>query len=155
MGGTIHAQGYVAAADRFLSLPSVGVTASGHGFIALSLMGPHDFPSSAQIAIDESGVSGSIEIVPVGCLPEDGFTCYQAFGGGLCRCGDSTSVGTPDGTVYSGTEFIGDDSRTFFANWSTIVSPSTPCAHASDTHGRGPGPEGPGPRRDSSNCPLT
>ncbi len=127
VGGTIHSEGYVAAAERFVSFPSVGVNPSGHGVIAMSLMGPNDFPSSAQIAIAESGVSGPIEIVRVGFRPEDGFTCYAAFGGGICRWGDySASVGTPDGTIYSGTELIGDDSRTFFANWSTFVSPISP-----------------------------
>jgi hypothetical protein len=38
--------------------------------------------------------------------------------GGLQRLG-----GRPDGTIYSATEFIGDNSRTLFANWSTFIWP--------------------------------
>ena len=125
--GTIHTQGYVSADDRFVSFPSVGVNPSGHGIIAMSLMGPTDYPSSAQIAIDDTGVSGPIEIVRVGFRPEDGFSCYPEFGSNMCRWGDYTaSVGTPDGTVFSATEIISDNSRTFFANWSTFLWPASP-----------------------------
>jgi hypothetical protein len=129
VNGAIHTQGYVAAADRFLSFPSIGVNGDGEGILAFSLMGPNDYPSAAQIAIDAAGVSGNIEIVRAGFRPEDGFTCYVAEvgPGALCRWGDySASVGTPEGTVYSAAEFIGDNSRTFFANWSTFVWPVNP-----------------------------
>jgi hypothetical protein len=127
--GTIHKQGYVAAARTYLSFPSVGVNPSGRGVIAMSLMGPHYFPSAAQIHIDRSGVEGPIQIVQLGFRPEDGFTCYKAIVGPshVCRWGDySASVGTPQGTVYSATEFIGDNARTFYANWSTFIWPTRP-----------------------------
>jgi hypothetical protein len=129
VNGEIHTQGYVAAANRFLSFPSIGVNGDGEGILAFSLMGPGDYPSAAQIAIDAAGVSGNIEIVRAGFRPEDGFTCYETEvgPGALCRWGDySASVGTPEGTVYSATEFIGDNTRTFFANWSTFVWPANP-----------------------------
>jgi hypothetical protein len=127
--GAIHAQGYVAAANRFLSFPSIGVNATGAGVIAFSLMGPNDYPSSAQIAIAPAGVHGNIQIVRVGFRPEDGFTCYEAEvgPGAVCRWGDySAAVGTPAGDVFSAAEYIGDNTRTFFANWSTFVWPETP-----------------------------
>jgi hypothetical protein len=128
VGGTIQQQGYVAVANAFLSFPSVGVNGSGRGVIAMSLMGPGHFPSAAQIDIGPGGVSGPVEIVRSGFRPEDGFTCYKAFEGPnpVCRWGDySASVAGPDGTIYSATEFIGDNSRTFFANWSTFIWPQT------------------------------
>jgi len=128
-GGSLHAQGYVAAANRFLSFPSIGVNGAGHGIMAFSLMGPNDYPSSAQIAMGAAGASGNIEIVRQGFRPEDGFTCYAAEvgPGALCRWGDySASVGTPSGLVFSATEYIGDNSRTFFANWSTFLWPTNP-----------------------------
>jgi hypothetical protein len=127
--GTIHNQGYVAAADTFLSFPSVGVRGDGKGVIAMSLMGPNNYPSAAHIAIGEDGVAGPITIVRKGYRPEDGFTCYEAFvgPGAVCRWGDySASVAGPDGRIYSATEMISDNSRTFFANWSTFISPSRP-----------------------------
>ena len=127
--GTVHKQGYLAAANRFLSFPSIGVNGSGRGVIAFTLMGPNDYPSAAQIAISGAGVSGNIQIVRRGFRPEDGFTCYVAEvgPGALCRWGDySASVGTPGGQVFSATEFVGDNTRTFFANWSTFVWPVNP-----------------------------
>ena len=131
VGASVHAQGYVAADDTFLSFPSIGVNPDGQGVIAMSLMGPNDYPSSAEIAIDASGTSGSIRIVRQGFRPEDGFTCYEAEvgPGAVCRWGDySASVAGPDGRIYSATEMIGDGSRTFFANWATFVSVTTPGA---------------------------
>jgi hypothetical protein len=128
VGGTIRNQGYVAVANAFLSFPSVGVNGAGRGVIAMSLMGPQHFPSAVQIDIDRDGVSGPVEIVRSGFRPEDGFTCYEALGAGpACRWGDySASVAGPDGTIYSATEFIGDNSRTFNANWSTFIWPQKP-----------------------------
>jgi hypothetical protein len=126
VGGTIRNQGYVAVANGFLSFPSVGVNGSGRGVIAMSLMGPGHFPSAVQIDVDRGGVSGPVEIVRAGFRPEDGFTCYEALvgEGAVCRWGDySASVAGPDGTIYSATEFIGDNSRTLFANWSTFIWP--------------------------------
>jgi hypothetical protein len=131
VGASLHTQGYVAAPNAFLSFPSVGVNGDGQGVVAMTLMGPNRFPSAAQIAINEAGTHGPVEIVRLGFRPEDGFTCYEAFVGpeALCRWGDySASVAGPDGRIYSATEIIGDSSRTFFANWSTFIWPSTPGA---------------------------
>ncbi len=117
----------MSAANAFLSFPSIGVGDSGRGIIAFSLMGRQNFPSPAQIAIAPSGVSGQIQIVAPGFRPYDGFGCYPAFGYNQCRWGDySASVATPDGTVYSATEWIGDNSRSYFENWSTFIWPTTP-----------------------------
>ena len=124
--GSIREQGYVAVANAFLSFPSVGVNGAGRGVIAMSLMGPRHFPSAAQIDISRDGVSGPVKIVRAGFRPEDGFTCYEAFVGEnpVCRWGDySASIAGPDGTIYSATEFIGDNSRTVNANWSTFIWP--------------------------------
>jgi len=97
----------------------------------MTLMGPNDYPSAAQIAIDAAGTNGPVEIVRQGFRPEDGFTCYEAFigPGTMCRWGDySASVAGSDGQIYSATQMISDDSRTFFANWSTFIWPTTPGA---------------------------
>jgi hypothetical protein len=124
--GSIQRQGYVSAQNAFLAFPSIGVGDSGSGVIAFSLMGPKNFPSPAQIRITPEGVSGKIEIQAPGVRPYDGFGCYPAFGYNQCRWGDySASVATPDGTVYSATEWIGDNSRTYFENWSTFIWPTS------------------------------
>jgi hypothetical protein len=127
VAGSIHKQGYVSGVGSFLSFPSIGVTDEGLGIIAFTLMGPNYFPSAAQISINPSGTTGSIRIVRDGFRPEDGFSCFAEFGSGpQCRWGDySASVGTPDGTVFSAVEMISDNSRSYFANWSTFIWPET------------------------------
>lgn len=129
VGGHMEKQGYVSAENAFLSFPSIGVGDSGTGVIAFTLMGPSNYPSPAQIAIRPGGVVGKIQIVATGFRPFDGFGCYPAFGYEACRWGDySASVATPDGTVWSATEWIGDNSRTYFENWSTFIWPTMPSA---------------------------
>jgi hypothetical protein len=127
---TIARQGYVAARNAFVSFPSVGVNDAGRGVIAYSLMGPSYFPSAAWTAIDTDGTSPSVRIARAGFRPEDGFTCYPEFYPPgtptpvLCRWGDySASVALPNGEIWSGAEFIGDNPRTTFANWSTFLWP--------------------------------
>jgi hypothetical protein len=126
VSGVFSRQGYVSAARTWLSFPSIGVADSGRGVIAFSLMGTNNFPSAAQIGITPSGVGTSIQIVRDGFRPEDGFSCFPEFGATTCRWGDYTaSVATPGGTVFSAVEMISDNTRSYFANWSTFVWPTT------------------------------
>jgi hypothetical protein len=128
LSSSMHAQGYVAVANANVSFPSIGVDTAGNGVIAMSLVGPNYFPSSAYQHISPNGTTGPVQIAKLGFRPEDGFTCYAAFGGnGVCRWGDySASVAGPDGTIWSATEFIGARARTVNANWSTFVWPVAP-----------------------------
>jgi hypothetical protein len=126
----ITRQGYVAGKDRasFLSFPSIGVNDNGNGVIAYSLMGDRYYPSAAQTGINRKGLTTGVQIVRNGFKPEDGFTCYEEEGNGPnCRWGDySASFALPTGDLWSATEFIGDNARTTFANWSTFVWPYQP-----------------------------
>ncbi|HET8758418.1 MAG TPA: hypothetical protein VFM58_20530 [Solirubrobacteraceae bacterium] len=130
VNGDIKEQGYVAGRDRnsFVTFPSIGVNDAGDGVIAYSLMGDRYYPSAAQTGIDRKGLTSSIEIVRSGFKPEDGFTCYEDEGfGPNCRWGDySAAFALPTGDIWSATEFIGDNPRTEFANWSTFVWPFRP-----------------------------
>jgi hypothetical protein len=126
----IRRQGYIAARNVFLSFPSIGVNDAGRGVVAYSVMGRNQYPSAGWTAISRDGVSGPVRIARAGFRPEDGFTCYTAFVGGdeaECRWGDySASFALPNGEVWSATEFIGDNARTTFGNWSTFVWPVEP-----------------------------
>ena len=137
VGGSVHATishaGYVSAAHNSVAFPAIGVNGAGKGVIAFSLMGRDYFPSAAYIAMDSNGVSGPIVIARKGSRPEDGFTCYEDPGTGLpspdavCRWGDySAAVADAGGKIWSATEFIGDNSRTTFANWQTFIWPHQP-----------------------------
>ena len=100
-------------------------------------MGPQNYPSPAQIRIAPWGTTGPIEIQAPGFRPYDGFGCYPAFDYNQCRWGDySASVATPDGTVYSATEWIGDNSRTYLENWSTFIWPTSPVVTGTRPAGR-------------------
>jgi hypothetical protein len=96
--------------------------------IAYSLMGDRYYPSAAQTGINRKGLTTAVQIVRNGFKPEDGFTCYEEEGfGPNCRWGDySASFALPTGAIWSATEFIGDNARTQFANWSTFVWPFRP-----------------------------
>jgi hypothetical protein len=96
--------------------------------LAYSFMGDTFFPSAAHTTMNRFGTTSNIRIDSNGSRPEDGFTCYAAEGfGPECRWGDySASFALPSGEVWSATEFIGDNPRTTFANWSTFVWPVTP-----------------------------
>jgi hypothetical protein len=126
----INGQGYVAGRDptSFVSFPSIGVNDAGQGVIAYSLMGDRYYPSAAQTGINRKGLTTAVQIVRNGFKPEDGFTCYTEEGfGPNCRWGDySASFALPTGAIWSATEFIGDNPRTTFANWSTFVWPFRP-----------------------------
>jgi hypothetical protein len=126
----IKPQGYLAAKNAFVSFPSIGVNDSGRGVVAYTVMGPKLFPSAAWTGISRDGTGGSVRIARTGFRPEDGFTCYTEFIGGdeaECRWGDySASFALPNGEVWSATEFIGDNARTQFANWSTFIWPVKP-----------------------------
>jgi hypothetical protein len=128
--GTIKRQGYLASKRNhtFLTFPSIGATDAGRAVLAYSFMGDAFYPSAAHTTLDRSGPTSNIRIVRKGFRPEDGFTCYAAEGfGPECRWGDySASFALPSGEVWSATEFIGDNARTTFANWSTFLWPVTP-----------------------------
>jgi hypothetical protein len=127
---SIVRQGYIGARGAFVSFPSIGVNDAGRGVVAYSLMGRGYFPSAAWTNIDGTGTSGPVWVARFGFRPEDGFTCYPEFDPPgtpppfLCRWGDySASVALPNGEIWSGAEFIGDNPRTTFANWSTFLWP--------------------------------
>jgi hypothetical protein len=127
---SLKAQGYVAGRDKtsFVSFPSIGVNDAGKGVVAYTLMGDRYYPSAAQTGINRRGLTTGVQITRNGFRPEDGFTCYEEEGNGPnCRWGDySASFALPSGEVWSATEFIGDNARTQFANWSTFVWPTRP-----------------------------
>jgi hypothetical protein len=136
-GGSVHAsihrQGYVSTPGQNVSFPAVAVNTHGKGVMAFSLIGTPFFPSAAYVRMGTDGVSGPIVVARRGAKPEDGFSCYEDPATGqpspdaVCRWGDySAAVPDENGTIWSATEFIGDNPRTAFANWSTFVWPTRP-----------------------------
>ena len=123
--GVIANQGYVALAGKTSTLfPAIGLTPSGDGVMAFSISGPGYFPSASFIDFDSAaGPTGAVHITGPGSAPEDGFSCYKAFGGGPCRWGDYSAASSDgSGHVVMGAEMIPDTPRTTLANWGTFLS---------------------------------
>jgi len=104
-----------------LALSTVGLDKAGNGAMTFTLVGPTYYPSAAYIKFSTSGPSGPIQVAAAGVAPEDGFSCYRAFGGdGVCRWGDYSTAVAADGAIFMATEYI-PGPRTDFANWGTFI----------------------------------
>ena len=72
LGGSVVKQGVLALADNNLSYGAVGVSASGRGVIAFTLLGaggstnPGNFPSSAYASVDALVGAGSMQTAAAG-----------------------------------------------------------------------------------------
>jgi hypothetical protein len=140
--GTLSAsmtnQGYVQIAGDNVLFPSIGVNAQGQGVIAFTVAGPDYYPSAAYAPLSATAGAGNVTIIGAGVGPEDGFTGYPfaQYDPGVSRWGDySASVASPDGSIWSSNEYIGQtcsdaqfaadftcgSTRSELANWGTFV----------------------------------
>ena len=119
---TIVNQGYLSVNGENVAYPSIGMNAAGKGILAVTLVGPDFFPSSAYAPIDVNGV-GDLRVAAPGAGPDDGFSGYSAFGAfRVGRWGDYTAaVPDADGSIWFATEFIPNAPRTRLANWGTFI----------------------------------
>jgi hypothetical protein len=67
-----------------------------------------------------------VHVYKAGVRPEDGFSCYNAFGAGDasrgCRWGDySMTTTSPSGVFWFETEYITPRLRMPLANWGTAI----------------------------------
>lgn len=125
---TVLTQGIISTTGASLLRPAVALNAQLQGGMVFTLVGPHDYPSSAFVPINGSKV-GDIRISGRGKLPEDGFTGYPAIvgGNGVARWGDySAAAVDSDGSIWMATEYITDVPRTSFANWDTYITRYAP-----------------------------
>jgi hypothetical protein len=155
VSGTVALQGALGLLNNDLTYPAVGVTASGRGVIAFTLLGagdggsdPGNFPSAAYVPLDDKVGAGAIAVVASGSGPDDGFTAYKAEVGptGRNRWGDYGATFTLGNSIWIGSEYIGQTctfssyisapfgaclvngagTRTTLANWYTRVTELTP-----------------------------
>ncbi|HKF06054.1 MAG TPA: hypothetical protein VKB49_27285 [Candidatus Sulfotelmatobacter sp.] len=155
VSGTVALQGVLGLLNNDLTYPAVGVTASGRGVIAFTLLGsgdggsdPGNFPSAAYVPLDAMVGAGPISVVVPGAGPDDGFTSYKAEVGptGRNRWGDYGATFTLGNSVWIASEYIGQTctfstyisapfgacavngtgTRTTLANWYTRITQLTP-----------------------------
>ena len=140
LAGSIVKQGQFGVAGNHLSYPNVGVTASGRGVIAFTLVGADHYPSAAFAGLDAAAGAGPVQIAREGLGPSDGFTSYKAFVGNppRTRWGDYGATAVDGDNIWIASEYIaqtctlsqwltapiGDcnKTRTALANWATRIS---------------------------------
>jgi hypothetical protein len=143
VSGVILLQGDLALKHNNLIYPAVGVTSSGRGLIAFTVVGDDFYPSAGYAALDEGVGVGDVEIAASGAGPQDGFTGYLAFNNPTRpRWGDYGATVAVDGnSIWFASEYIGQTcnlatyesapfgscggTRTSLANWDTRISLAT------------------------------
>ncbi len=140
-------QGYLGGNNASLTYPAIGVTTSGKGVMAFTLVGPNNFPSAAYASVDAQNGTGPIHIAANGLGPQDGFSetkVFSPFGNGVPRprWGDYGGAVPVGNTVWIASEYIGQTctyrqfttntpasplfscnmTRTSLANWYTRIS---------------------------------
>jgi hypothetical protein len=137
---TLTASGYVGLGNDNLTYPAIGVTSSGTGVMAFTLVGSDFYPSAGYAPVTSAGV-GTVHIAAPGVGPDDGFTNYKLFGDppGTTRprWGDYGAAVPFGSNVWIASEYIGQscsfstyqqtafrcgNTRTALANWGTRIS---------------------------------
>jgi hypothetical protein len=140
-------QGYIGLSATNLIYPAVGVTPSGRGVIAFTLVGTNDYPSAAYASLDALAGAGPVTVVDGGAGPgpADGFSgtfFYNFPNPRRPRWGDYGATAVDGDSIWIGSEFIAQTctfatyvsvpfgscggTRTSLANWATRITLLTP-----------------------------
>jgi hypothetical protein len=122
--GKIVLQGTYGAPGKNLTYPAIGVTPSGRGVMAMTLMSDTDNPSAAYAAIDAHAGLGDYHIAAAGAAPDDGFTSYKSQVGDppRTRWGDYGAAAVDGNSIWIASEYIANQcdylpwGGPFFAN---------------------------------------
>ncbi len=137
-------QGYLGLANNNLTYPAIGVTPSGRGVMAFTVVGADNYPSAGYSAIDAQAGAGDVHIASAGLGPADGFTSYKFYVGNppRTRWGDYGAAAVVGKSVWIASEYIGQTctfaqytsapfgscggTRSTLGNWGTRISKVTP-----------------------------
>lgn len=146
VGGLVALQGYLGLANNNLTYPAIGVTASGKGVMAFTVVGADHYPSPGYASIDARAGVGDVHVIVEGAGPADGFTSYAALVGSppRTRWGDYGSAVADGHSIWIASEYVGpgggapctlteyvntgfscNQTRTSLGNWSTRISKLT------------------------------
>jgi hypothetical protein len=130
---------YLSLPGNNLTYPAIGMTRSGRGVIAFTVLGRDHFPSAGYATIDRSG-TGDVQVAAEGLGPQDGFSGYKAFNNPpRPRWGDYGAAVAFGNEVWIASEYSGQTcdlatyanlaafgscggTRTALANWYTRIS---------------------------------
>jgi hypothetical protein len=144
VSGSVALQGYLGLANNNLTYPAIGVTPSGRGVMAFTVVGADNYPSAGYAAIDANVGAGDIHIAKDGLGPDDGFTSYKFYVGNppRTRWGDYGATAVVGNSIWIASEYIGQTctlaqyesapfgscggTRSSLGNWDTRISKLTP-----------------------------
>src|SRR5262249_8115726 len=107
--GNLVLQGTLALAANNLTYPAIGVTASGRGVMAFTVIGDDHFASAAYPSLDAGVGVGDVHIIAEGQGLDDGFTGYaaQVFPNPVrTRWGDYGAAAVVGNTIWIASEYI-------------------------------------------------
>jgi hypothetical protein len=144
VSGKVALQGYLGLANNNLTYPAIGVTASGRGVMAFTVVGADNYASAGYAGIDAQVGVGDIHIAKAGLGPDDGFTSYKYYVGDppRTRWGDYGYTAVVGNSIWIASEYIGQTctlaqyestpfgscggTRSSLGNWDTRISKVTP-----------------------------
>ncbi len=111
VAGKIALTGTSGYADRNMVYPAIGVTPSGRGVVAVTVVGAEIFPSAGYAAIDAQAGMGDTQVVPggAGAATDDGFTNYkQTLNRAVPRprWGDYGAAAVDGNSIWIASEYI-------------------------------------------------
>ena len=137
LAAKVARQGTYGIAGTNLTYPALGVTASGRGVIAMTLMSATDNPSAAYAAIDALLGVGDVHVSAAGAAPDDGFTSYKSQVGNppRTRWGDYGAAAVDGNSIWIASEYVAHACT--YADWggSAFVGGSGPLGRCGNTRG--------------------
>jgi hypothetical protein len=129
VSASVAQQGYLGLTNNNVTYPAIGVTSSGRGVMAFTLVGADHYPSAAYASIDAVAGVGDIHIAKAGLGPDDGFTSYKAFVGNppRTRWGDYGAAAMDGDSVWVASEYIGQTCTLAQYVTNTVASPLFSC----------------------------
>jgi hypothetical protein len=142
--GQLDVSGYLGLDNNNLTYPAIGVTPSGRGVMAFTVVGNDYYPSAGYAGIDAKVGAGDVHVAAPGLGPADGFTSYKAFVGNppRTRWGDYGAAAVDGNSIWIASEYIGQTctlaqytstpfgscggTRASLGNWDTRISKVTP-----------------------------
>jgi hypothetical protein len=143
VSGSVALQGYLGLANNNLTYPAIGVTASGRGVMAFTVVGADYYASAGYASIDAKVGVGDIHTAKAGLGPDDGFTSYKYYVGNppRTRWGDYGAAVADGNSIWIASEYIGQTctlaeyestpfgscggTRSSLGNWDTRISELT------------------------------
>ena len=143
VSGSVALQGYLGLANNNLTYPAIGVTASGRGVMAFTVVGADNYASAGYAGIDALVGVGDIHVAKAGLGPDDGFTSYKFYVGDPphTRWGDYGATAVVGNSIWIASEYVGQtctyatylasgfrcgNTRGSLGNWDTRISQLTP-----------------------------